>query len=128
MWIKNPFRIESSKTATRAALKGGQKIQWTRGSTFAFGANELHVPHFFWELQALFTLAVYLPDMVNSVLMIANRRIPDERPASFDISAIASAFKPIKGCGAHLCGFPMAFSVRRTFDLSDQLIRSRRPS
>jgi hypothetical protein len=36
-----------------------KEISWVMGSTFASNPWDLHVPHFFWELHAMFSLGLY---------------------------------------------------------------------
>jgi hypothetical protein len=35
------------------------EVSWVAGSTFAANPWDLHVPHFFWELHAMFSLGLY---------------------------------------------------------------------
>ena len=64
-----------------------------QGSTFAIGCLNLHIPHCFWELHALFSLAQYdVPSLRYDHLWVLSRRSTAERPlfSSDDGGAIES--------------------------------------
>jgi hypothetical protein len=68
-------------------------VSWVQGSTFAIGCLNLHIPHCFWELHALFSLAQYdLPALRYDQLWVLAGRGTAQRPlfSSDDFGAIES--------------------------------------
>ena len=67
-------QVHANPSSDRSALK--KEISWVKGSTFAGVPWDLHVPHFFWELQAMFSLGLYASGSLqfDRLLILQNGR------------------------------------------------------
>jgi hypothetical protein len=86
--LPGPLRSQGSTS--------GDGFSWVKGSTFAIGCVNLHLPHCFWEVHALFSLAQYdVPAQRPDQLWVLTGRGMAEVPlfSSEDSGAIESNLK-----------------------------------
>ena len=87
----------AASESTSLSLLRNRNISWLRGSTFAIGADNLHIPHFFFELQAMFSLGQYASSMVDRLLLVHNRGSVNKGFSQSDAGTIEHQFRPAKG-------------------------------